>query len=61
MITKNFKEPQSPLPLRGSQTAHTSRINTPVVILSIESACQGVNPATGLVTQIPGSPVFRIL
>lgn len=61
MIIKNFKEPQSPFPLRGSQTAHTSRINTPVVILSIENACQGVNPATGLVTQIPGSAVFKML
>lgn len=38
IITKNFREPQSPLPLRGSQTAQTRSINTPVVIASIKRA-----------------------
>jgi len=53
MIAKNFKDPQSPLPLRGSQTEHTRSIKNPVVIVSIKSACHGVNPSTGLVTQTP--------
>lgn len=61
IMTKNFKDPQSPLPLRGSQTAHTRSINTPVVIPSISSACQAVNPTAGLVTQTPVSAEFNML
>lgn len=60
IITRNFKDPQSPLPLRGSQTAQTRRIKSPVVIASIESPCIGVNPLTRLVTQIL-EPVSNIL
>lgn len=61
IITQNFKEPQSPLPLRGSQTAHTKSIKTPVVIASIKSACPEESPTTGLVTQTPEPVVFKML
>lgn len=61
IITKNFRGPQSPLPLRGSQTEHTRRINTPVVMVSSKTPCIGVIPETRLVTHIPDPVEFKIL
>lgn len=60
-MTQNLREATSPLPLRGSQTAHTSSIKTPVVIASIKSACHTLSPLTGLVTQTPEPSELNML